>query len=163
MTVAYVDAAETRFYLDTMIPYALLRGTNVTAQTLFRSIEAGALTAYTSILTFDELVYRLVLALIRDNLPGSPLDHLRQDERTRLARFGPAVSTQLRRLASFPNLHLVPVWVEDVGAMMDAMDQYQLRPRDSLHLAAMQRVGCFSLLSHDAHFDAVRHIRRYTL
>lgn len=45
MTVAYVDAAETRFYLDTMIPYALLRGTNVTAQTLFRSIEAGALTA----------------------------------------------------------------------------------------------------------------------
>jgi predicted nucleic acid-binding protein len=44
-----------RLYLDTMIPYALLRGIDPAAQTLFARIETGKITAYTSVLTFDEL------------------------------------------------------------------------------------------------------------
>ena len=41
--------------------------------------------------------------------------------------------------------------------------QYHLRPRDALHLAAMQKCGCFDLLSHDPDFDRVPMISRYTL
>lgn len=60
-------------YLDTMILYALLRGLEPTARILFGRIQAGELIAYTSVLTFDELTYRLLLALIRDHYGKSPL------------------------------------------------------------------------------------------
>lgn len=163
MTTVYTTVNETHFYLDTMIPYALLRATDAGAQALFRRIELGELTAYTSTLTFDELAYRLVLALIRDNFPGSPLDRLRQDEATILSRFAPQVSRELRGLAALPNLHLVAVMSDDIDRMTEAMEKYHLRPRDGLHLAAMERVGCFNLISHDAHFDVVPHVRRFTL
>lgn len=43
------------------------------------------------------------------------------------------------------------------------MMQYHLRPRDALHWAAMQRVGCFDLASSDQRFDRIPHIRRFTL
>lgn len=59
-------------YLDTMIPYALLRGLEPAARILFTRIETGELHAYTSVLTFDELTYRLLLALIRERYGGSP-------------------------------------------------------------------------------------------
>ena len=43
------------------------------------------------------------------------------------------------------------------------MSLYHLRPRDALHLAAMQKCGCFDLVSHDADLDRVPMVRRYTL
>jgi hypothetical protein len=68
-------------YLDTMIPYALLRNIEGTAvKSLFHRLQTGEFMAFTSVLTFDELAYRLLLALIRDNYPGNPLDQLRQKE-----------------------------------------------------------------------------------
>jgi len=116
-------------YLDTMLPYALLRGVEPAAKALFERIEQGALTAYTSALTFDELAYRLLLALIRDHYGGAPLDLLRADE------------------------------VRPIAEMVD----YAIRPRDALHYAAMQRVGCLDLASHDAHFDRIPLLRRFVL
>lgn len=160
---SYNDTDERRFYLDTMVPYALLRAADPAALSLFRRIEQGEVVAYTSTLTFDELAYRLILALIRDAFDGSPLDRLRQDETGMLSRFAPVVSQQLHRLAALPNLHLVPVLPDDVDRMMDSLTRYHLRPRDGLHLAAMERVGCFALISQDAHFDRVPQLRRYTL
>ncbi len=100
MTSPYTAVNETHFYLDTMIPYALLRGTDAAVQTLFRRIELGELTAYTSTLTFDQLAYRLVLALIRDNFPGSPLDRLRQDETANAYAFCTACESSTARLRS---------------------------------------------------------------
>ena len=67
-------------YLDTTAFYALLRALEPAAKDLFNRIERGDYRAYTSVLTFDELSYRLLLALIRDRYPGSPLDQLRQQE-----------------------------------------------------------------------------------
>lgn len=79
-----------------------------------------------------------------------------------LTRFAPHVSRQLRGLGALPNLHLISVMPNDIDHMTEAMERYHLRPRDGLHLAAMERVGCFNLISHDAHFDVVPHIRRFT-
>ncbi len=45
-------------YLDTMIPYALLRALDPEAQTLFARIQSGELVAYTSVLMYDEIAYR---------------------------------------------------------------------------------------------------------
>jgi hypothetical protein len=53
-------------YLDTMLPYLLLRGLEPAVKPFFQRIDRGELMAYTSVLTFDELAYRLLLALIKD-------------------------------------------------------------------------------------------------
>jgi predicted nucleic acid-binding protein len=150
-------------YLDTMIPYALLRGIDPAAGSLFARIQVGELQAYTSVLTFDELAYRMLLALIRDRYGGSPLERLRDQEAQLIAEFYPQVARALARLRSFPNLGLVDVTPSDLAVMDEGMRLYQLRPRDALHLAAMEKCGCFDLVSHDSDFDRVPMVKRYTL
>jgi len=150
-------------YLDTMVPYALLRGIDSAAQELFTRIESGELRAYTSVLTFDELTYRLLLALIRDHYGGSPLERLRDEETRMIAEFYPQLAPHLARLKGFPNLSLVDLTPSDLEVMDDVMKTYHLRPRDALHLAAMQKCGCFDLLSNDPDFDRAPQVQRYTL
>jgi predicted nucleic acid-binding protein len=65
--------------------------------------------------------------------------------------------------ATFPNLCLVNITAADLEAMNKAILQYRLRPRDALHLVAMQKCQCFDLASHDADFDRVPAVHRYTL
>lgn len=80
-------------YFDTMLPYALLRSIDPAVKLFFDRIERGVLLAYTSVLTFDELAYRLLLALIKDHYGGSPLDHLREEEeKNRLLSLRPGLS-----------------------------------------------------------------------
>ena len=150
-------------YLDTMLPYLLLRGVDLSIKHFFQQIERGDFFAYTSILTFDELAYRLLLAFIKDQYAGSPLDRLRNEEDKMMTEFADTVAVLLRRLRDLPHLTVLDVLASDLEILNEAMVQYRLRPRDALHLAAMQRVGCFDLASNDAHFDSVPHIRRYSL
>jgi predicted nucleic acid-binding protein len=130
----------TALYLDTMIPYALLRGIDPAAQVLFTRIEGGELRAYTSVLTFDELIYRMLLALIGNHYGGSPLEQLRDKGAQMIAEFYPQLAPHLARLRTFPNLFVIEVTLSDLEAMDEGMRLYQLRPRDALHLAAMPEV-----------------------
>lgn len=150
-------------YFDTMLPYALLRGIDPAVKLFSDRIERGVLLAYTSVLTFDELAYRLLLALIKDHYGGSPLDHLREEEEKLIAEFAPRIITQLRHLRFFPHLIILDILASDLDTMNEVMAQYHLRPRDALHFAAMQRVGCFDLASNDPHFDRIPQIRRFVL
>lgn len=151
-------------YLDTMIPYALLRNIDETAvKALFQRIYQGELRAFTSVLSFDELAYRLLLAVIRDNHPGNPLDHLRQSEAAMIAAYSPRIAVELQRLQTFPNLTLLDTTASDITRMHQFMQQYHLRPRDALHLAAMERCTSFNLVSQDSDFDHVPSIQRFTL
>ncbi|MBL7164680.1 MAG: type II toxin-antitoxin system VapC family toxin [Anaerolineales bacterium] len=150
-------------YLDTMLPYIFLRSIDSAAKSFFERIEGGEFLAYTSILTFDELAYRLLLAFIKDHYNGSPLDHLRNEENRMMTEFAPRVSTLLQRLKDFPNLITLDILASDLDAMIEAMTKYKLRPRDALHLAAMQRADCFNLASNDAHFDNVPKIQRFAI
>jgi predicted nucleic acid-binding protein len=150
-------------YLDTTILYALLRGIEPGAQTLFTRIETGELRASTSVLTFDELAYRMLLALIRDQYGASPLERLRNQEQQMIEEFYPRLAPRMLQLRTFPNLILVEVAPADLDAMDEAMLTYHLRPRDALHLAAMQKCECLDLVSHDPDFDRVPAVRRFTL
>jgi predicted nucleic acid-binding protein len=47
--------------------------------------------------------------------------------------------------------------------MDEGLRVYHLRPRDALHVAAMQKCGCFDVVSHDVDFDRVPTMQRYTL
>lgn len=114
-------------------------------------------------LTFDELAYRLLLAAIRDNYPGNPLDQLRQNEQQLIADYSPKITAQLQRLQIFPNLSLLDVTTSDLTQMNQLIQRHHLRPRDALHLAAMQKCDCFNLVSQDADFDHVSYLQRFTL
>ncbi len=70
--------------------------------------------AYPSVLTFDELGYRLILALIKDHYEGSPLELLRDQEEKLLAEFAPTVSSLLKRLRAYANLTVLDVLVSDL-------------------------------------------------
>ena len=153
----------TAVYLDTMIPYALLRGLEPKVQTLFHQIQSGAIQAFTSALTFDELTYRLLLALIRDAYDGSPLDHLRREGPQLIGQFYPRLEPALAQLRRFPHLTVLDVTLTDLEGMAQAIQRYHLKPRDALHLAAMERCNCFDLVSQDDDFDRAPMVRRYTL
>jgi predicted nucleic acid-binding protein len=163
MSQPLTDFVGRELYLDTMIPYTLLRGVDLAAQTLFEQIQRGRFQAYTSVLTFDELAYRLLLASIREQYSGSPLEYLRDNERKAIAEFYPPIAARLEQLQSFPNLSLVDLRASDVAGMNEYALQYQLRPRDALHLVAMQKCECFNLVSQDSDFDRVPIVHRYTL
>ena len=148
-------------YLDTTAFYALLRALEPAAKDLFNRIERGDYRAYTSVLTFDELSYRLLLALIRDRYPGSPLDQLRQQEEKLIATLYPYLSPTLDQLRHFSNLLWLDVTAVDLAGMSQAMLNYHVRPRDALNLTAMQKCGCFDVISEDADFDRIPVLRRY--
>jgi len=150
-------------YLDTMIFYAFLREKSPAVEALIRSIANGEFQIFTSALTFDELAHRMLLAVIRDAYGGSPLDALRKNEKRMLSEFFPIIEPRLLALCSMPNLTIVDITPTDVPAMYGNMRSFQLRPRDALHLAAMQKVGCFDLVSQDSDFDHIPSVTRYTL
>ncbi len=77
--------------------------------------------------------------------------------------FYPQIAPHLARLRSLPNLSLLDVTSADLEVMDGAMRNYRLRPRDALHLAAMQKCACLDLASNDSDFDRVPAVQRYAL
>lgn len=143
--------------------HIFLRDAESNARSFFQRVEHGDIQAYTSILSFDELAYRQLLALIRDKYKGSPLDHLRKDETNLIDELYPQIAPKIELLRQFTNLNLVDVTADDLDAMSQNILDYKLRPRDALHLAAMQKVKCFNLLSEDSDFTRVSNIQQFTL
>jgi predicted nucleic acid-binding protein len=166
MSHSITEFLEGQIYLDTMMFYIFLRAEPEARPAIgafFERIEKGTITAYTSVLTFDELAYRLILALIKDKYGGSPLNRLRNEERAMLIEFVPVIVPKLQLLKAFPHLHLVGVGPADLDAMLTNMLDYSLRPRDALHLAAMRWANCANLASNDQHFDAIPDITRFAI
>lgn len=162
MAMQLSDFDGERVYLDTMLPYLLLRKASAEVRGFFDRLEKGEFIAFTSVLMFDELAYRLLLALIRDAYGGSPLDQLRNHEPELLSEFASPVRELLQQVVHFPHLTVVDLLANDIPVMNDGMERYRLRPRDALHLATMQRVGCTAIASSDPHFDRIPHILRYS-
>jgi predicted nucleic acid-binding protein len=163
MTTPLNTFSGSTIYLDTMLPYALLRGIDPAAKSFFERVGQGEFLAYTTALTFDELAYRFILALIKDYYGGSPPDDLRTEEEKLIGEFAPRVVTELRRLRELPNLTVLDILVIDLDTMNDAMTQFHIRPRDALHYAVMKRIGCLDVASNDPHFDRIPTINRHTL
>jgi predicted nucleic acid-binding protein len=149
-------------YIDTILPYMLLRGVPESLP-FFERIERGEFRAFTSVLTFDELAYRLILAFVKDRYGGSPLDRLRDEEEKIMTEFAPVVTSLLDRLRGLANLTIVNILAADLIGMNDAMTQFHVRPRDALHYVAMRRTGCNDLGSNDSHFDRIPGVKRYVL
>ncbi len=163
MSKPLAEFAGSALYLDTMIFYMFLRGGNAPVADFFSRVRSGEFSVYTSVLTFDELSYRLILGLIHDHHRGSPLEHLRNDEARMIEEVYPHIAPQIAELRTFPNLSFLDMTATDLDFMNDVILRHHIRPRDALHLAAMQKCGCFDLLSNDTDFDRVPFVQRYTL
>jgi hypothetical protein len=121
----------------------------------------GDVTVYTSILTMDELFYRLLLARVKEIYERNPLDVLREEAEGAIKRCSPDIETALRKLIRLPHLELASVLESDFPRMLENIDAFALLPRDALHVAVMQRLGVNEIATDDADFDRVTGLQRH--
>lgn len=110
------------------------------AKEVLLKIERGELSAYTSTLTWDEVVWVVSRVLGRD-------DGINQG----------------RKLLGFPNLEFIDVDKRILSIAQMLLDKYKLRPRDSIHLASAISKRIKRIVSDDEDFDTVREIERTPL
>lgn len=100
-------------------------------------IEKGKLSAVTSSLTSDEVVW-----IVQREI----------DEQT-----GIEAGKDMMRL---PNLKLVPPGRRILSTALDQMEKHGLKPRDAIHSATMEERGLDTMLSDDSDFDRIDWISR---
>lgn len=107
------------------------------ARAVLEAVERGELRAYTSTLTWDEVVW-VVRRLLSE-------------------KDSVAVG---RKLLGFPNLKFVAVSEEVVARAQRLVEKYGLKPRDSIHCASSILVGARTVVSDDEDLDVVKELSR---
>jgi len=107
------------------------------AKEILHAIENGKLTAYTSTLTWDEVVW--VINRVMGRSEGI---------------------NQGRKLLGFPNLQFVPADESVIIRAQRLLDKYKLSPRDAIHVASALEKRTKAVISDDADFDQIKEIKR---
>jgi predicted nucleic acid-binding protein len=110
------------------------------AKEILLKIESGELSAHTSTLTWDEVVWVVARVLDRD-------DGIRQG----------------KKLLGFPNLEFINVDEGTLTLAQKLLDKYKLSPRDSIHVASAIGRKIKGVISDDEDFDKVKEITRTPL
>ena len=110
------------------------------AKQILLSIEKGELSAYTSTLTWDEVVWITRKAMGRDE----------------------AIS-QGHKLLGFLNLQWILVDEHILSQAQALMNKYNLHPRDSIHVASAISRKINLIISDDLDIDQVKEIKRTPL
>jgi|ERR1035437_4492528 predicted nucleic acid-binding protein len=110
------------------------------AKQILQSIEKGELSAYTSTLTWDEVVWIVRKAMGRAE----------------------AIS-QGQKLLGFLNLHWIIVDENILSQAQSLMNKYNLHPRDAVHVASAINRKIVSIISDDLDIDQVKEINRTPL
>jgi len=107
------------------------------ARKMLEEIERGNYEAYTAALTFDEILW----AITKHN-----------DKET--------AYKAAERFLSLPHLTLIEINTSLVQSFIEIYKNEKLKPRDALHLAAMQSQNIKTMISSDADFDIIKGIKR---
>ena len=110
------------------------------AREILLRIEKGELKAYTSSLTWDEVVWVIGRTLSWDD-----------------------GSNQGRKLLAFPNLEFLDVDRRTMSSAQMLLDKYKLKPRDSIHVASAINRNLKTVISDDEELDRVKEIDRVPL
>lgn len=110
------------------------------AKEILQKIENKELSAATSTLTWDEVVW------VASKLLG---------------RIGGV--TQGQKLLGFPNLEFISVDETIISQAQSLMDKYKLTPRDSIHVASALNRKATIIISDDEDFDQIKEIKRTPL
>ncbi len=131
-------------YIDTnLFVFPLIYGDSgrgKDATQVLRKIERGEFTAYTSTLTWDEVVWVIRRTLGKEDSIESG-----------------------RKLIRFPNLRFIEVGDSIIAKSQSLIEKYQLKPRDAIHCSSAILKGIGLLLSDDPDFDVVKEIKRTPL
>jgi len=103
-------------------------------------IESGELSAYTSTLTWDEVVWVVSRVLGRND-----------------------GICQGKKLLGFPNLEFIDVDEGILALAQTLLDKYKLSPRDSIHVASALSRKIKTIISDDKDLDQVKEITRTPL
>ena len=110
------------------------------AKEILQKIENKELSAVTSTLTWDEVVW--VTSKLLGRTSGI---------------------TQGQKLMGFPNLEFISVDEGIIAQAQSLMDKYNLSPRDSIHVASALNRKATIIISDDADFDQIKEIKRNPL
>lgn len=110
------------------------------AKEILLKIEKGKLKAYTSTLTWDEVVWVVSRTMGRDD-----------------------GADQGKKLLGFPNLEFIDVDKRVLSSAQSLLDKYKIRPRDSIHLASAITKNVRTVVSDDEDFDKIKDIERTPL
>ena len=104
---------------------------------ILQDIVSRNITAFTSVLTFDEVFWKIKkLSSVEDAL-----------ERT-------------RDFLVFPNLIFLDVKLETIAKAHELIKQYSLDPRDAIHAASCLLNNIKIIISEDPHFDKLDFLKR---
>jgi len=104
---------------------------------ILSAVEKGEVTAYTSTLTWDEVVWVVRRVLGR-------ADSIQAGE----------------KLAAYPNLRFVPTSEEVIRSAQRLLSEYNIAPRDAIHVTSAITREVDSFVSDDSDLDVVGEIRR---
>ena len=107
------------------------------AKEILLDVEKGKLTAFTSTLTWDEVVW--VINRVMGRSEGI---------------------NQGRKLLGFPNLQFIPADENVIVHAQRLLNKYKLSPRDSIHVASALEKRTNAFISDDADFDQIKEINR---
>jgi uncharacterized protein len=110
------------------------------AKQVLMDIEKGELPAYTSTLTWDEVVWIVKKAMGRD-----------------------VAINQGQKLLGFTNLKWLLVDENILSQAQTLMNKYNLHPRDSIHVASAINKKIKEIVSDDSVLDQVKEIKRIPL
>jgi hypothetical protein len=110
------------------------------AKEILLKIEKGEISAHTSTLTWDEVVWVVGKLLSRD-------DGINQG----------------KKLLGFPNLEFINVDEGILTLAQNLLNKYKLSPRDSIHAASAVSRKIKAVISDDKNFDQVKEITRALL
>ena len=105
-----------------------------------RDVENGKMPAFTSTLTWDEVVWVVRKTMGRDE-----------------------AASQGQKLLGFLNLSWIPVDENILNRAQSLINKYSLLPRDSIHVSSAIERKIATIISDDKDFDEVKEIKRIPL
>jgi uncharacterized protein len=110
------------------------------AKELLLSVEKGRLVAYTSTLTWDEVVW--VVSKTMGRAEGV---------------------NQGKKLLGFPNLKFISTDNSVISHAQRLSEKYKINPRDAIHLASALEKKITEIVSDDSELDKLKEIKRVSL
>lgn len=110
------------------------------AKEILLKVETGQLQAYTSTLTWDEVVWVISKTMGR-----------------------PEAINQGRKLLGFPNLEFIACDSQVINRAQRLMEKNKINPRDAIHISSAFEKKVTEIVSDDSEFDVIKEIRRIPL
>ena len=131
------------FYIDSNIfifAYSDYSNIGVICRKILHMIINSKITSFTSILTFDEIFYKITKL---------------KDRETALII--------IESFLNLKNLNFIEVNLNTINYSLSLLKNYNLKPRDAIHLACALNKNIKNIISNDKDFDNVKEIKRYDI